>query len=396
MLRKRHIFLCTSAIVVALLIGIVATITAQDSSLSPLEELGKALYFDTNLSIERNQSCATCHSPETGFTGSDSEINLHTAVYPGSIHTLFGNRKPPTAAYAGDSPNLYYDEAEEVWVGGMFWDGRATGEILGDPLAEQAQGPYLNPLEQALLDAQHLCLRVEEGDYTALFDEVWGEGVLECVDNADEVYIAIGRSVAAFERSSEVNPFTSKYDYYLAGEAELTELEAFGLELFNEKALCSACHPSELGPNGESPLFTDFTFDNLGTPINPNNPFYMNLAANPEGEAWRDPGLGGFLKAAGYPPEVYEAEWGKHKVPTLRNVDQRPFDDFVKFYGHNGSFTSLDDIVHFYNTRDIQEWPEPEVAENVNTEELGNIGLTPEEETAVVAFLKTLSDGYQP
>ena len=115
---------------------------------------------------------------------------------------------------------------------------------------------------------------------------------------------------------------------------------------------------------------------------------------------------------AGYDEDVYEAEWGKQKVPTLRNVDKRPSEGFVKAYGHNGYFKSLEGIVHFYNTRDVKPecpglyteaqaladdcWPPPEVAENVNTDELGDLGLTPEEEAAIVAFLKTLSDGYVP
>ena len=90
------------------------------------------------------------------------------------------------------------------------------------------------------------------------------------------------------------------------------------------------------------------------------------------------------------------AEMGKVKVPTLRNVDQRPYPEFVKAYGHNGFFKSLEEITHFYNTRDVEEWPDPEVAENVNSDELGNLGLTPEEEAAIVAFMKTLSDGYEP
>jgi cytochrome c peroxidase len=105
---------------------------------------------------------------------------------------------------------------------------------------------------------------------------------------------------------------------------------------------------------------------------------------------------------------LYLAEWGKHKVPTLRNVDLRPDEYFVKAYGHNGYFKSLEGIVHFYNTRDVKPecpgayteaealaagcWPPPEVAENVNTDELGDLGLTTEEEAAIVAFLKTLSD----
>jgi hypothetical protein len=175
----------------------------------------------------------------------------------------------------------------------------------------------------------------------------------------------------------------------------LTSEEATGLALFEGKAMCSACHLSEPGPSGEPPLFTDFTYDNIGVPKNPENPFYsMPRKWNPDGADWVDPGLGGFLKGAGYPEEVYDPEMGKHKVPTLRNVDLRTGETFVKSYGHDGFFKSLEEIVNFYNTRDVEEWPAPEVAENVNTDELGNLGLTPEEEAAIVAFMKTLSDGY--
>ena len=85
----------------------------------------------------------------------------------------------------------------------------------------------------------------------------------------------------------------------------------------------------------------------------------------------------------------------------MRNVDLRPSPDFVKAYGHNGYFKSLGEIVHFYNTRDVEgegwngvPWPEPEVTVNMNTTELGNLGLSPREEAAIVAFMKTLSDGY--
>jgi cytochrome c peroxidase len=106
--------------------------------------------------------------------------------------------------------------------------------------------------------------------------------------------------------------------------------------------------------------------------------------------------LGGFLKSAGYPPQIYEPEWGKQKVPTLRNVDRRPYASFVKAYTHNGYFKTLEDVVRFYNTRDVLPWPSPEVPQNVNTDELGNLGLTRQEEMYVVAFMKTLTDGYQP
>jgi cytochrome c peroxidase len=388
----------------ALLVIVLVRPAGAQGDLTPLEELGKFLFFDENLSTPSGQSCAACHAPQVGFTGPNSVINATLAVYPGAVPNRFGNRKPPSAAYGGDSPLSYYDEAEDVWVGGMFWDGRATGWTLGDPLAEQAQGPFLNPLEQNNPDAQTVCVAVSLAEYAGLFEQVWGEGSLDCEDDVAGSYERIARSIAAYERSSEVNPFTSKYDYYLAGQVELTLLEQWGLVLFEGKAMCSACHLSEPGPNGEPPLFTDFTYDNLGVPKNPLNPFYyMPPEWNPDGKAWVDYGLGGFLQGAGYGPETYEPEMGKQKVPTLRNVAKKPHLGFVKAYAHNGYFKSLQEIVHFYNTRDVagagwqgKPWPAPEVPVNVNTEELGNLGLTSEEEAAIVVFMKTLSDGYTP
>jgi cytochrome c peroxidase len=316
----------------------------------------------------------------------------------------FGNRKPPAASYAGDSPVLHYDAEEGVWEGGVFWDGRATGWTLGDPLAEQAQGPFLNPLEQNNPNPQIVCIKVRASTYAPLFEQVWGPGSLDCVKDVPGTYERIARSIAAYERSAEVNPFSSKYDYFLQGQVDLSTQEQEGLALFNGKGQCSACHPSE----GERPLFTDFTYDNLGVPRNPKNPFYrMPRKWNPAGPAWVDLGLGDFLKSHGYAAEVYESEMGKVRVPSLRNVDLRPYPSFVKAYAHNGYFKSLETIVHFYNTRDVLPvcstatqtpgvdcWPRPEVPMNVNSDELGNLGLTDAEEDAIVAFLKTLSDGY--
>lgn len=181
-------------------------------------------------------------------------------------------------------------------------------------------------------------------------------------------------------------------------------MEALGLELFQGKATCDSCHLSQPGSSGEPPLFTDFTYWNLGFPKNPENPFYnMSSKLNPDGENFIDYGLGNFLKNAGvmarnesYPPEVYEPELGKHKVPTLRNVDLRPNPEFVKSYGHNGYFKSLEEIVAFVNTRDVGDWPQPEVSINIDSMFVGNLGLTSVEESAIVAFMKTLSDGYSP
>ncbi|MBV8412675.1 MAG: cytochrome C, partial [Alphaproteobacteria bacterium] len=167
--------------------------------------------------------------------------------------------------------------------------------------------------------------------------------------------------------------------------------------------------PPAGGPGVKGPLFTDFTYDNLGVPRNPLNPWYQQ-AENPQGRSWIDLGLGGFLQTEDQWRQYAEQNMGRMKVPTLRNVDKRPHPGFVKSYMHNGYFTSLENVVSFYNTRDVKPrcpnaftpeseavtqgcWPEPEVPQTVNRKELGNLRLTADEERALVAFMKTLSDG---
>jgi cytochrome c peroxidase len=208
--------------------------------------------------------------------------------------------------------------------------------------------------------------------------------------NVNVQYDNIALAIAAYEGSVDVNTFSSKYDAWLEGRATLTAQERFGLELFEGKAMCAACHPS----SGGAAAFTDFTYDNLGVPRNPNNPVYQY---NP---GFVDLGLGGFL---GDP-----TQYGKQKVPTLRNVDRRPYPGATKAFTHNGVFKTLEELVHFYNTRDVLPscnvvqsprfgvncWPPPEVQQNVNVDELGNLGLTDAEEKAIVSFLQTLTDGY--
>jgi cytochrome c peroxidase len=378
--------------------------------LTAVEKLGKMLFLDKGLSANGNQSCASCHAAEFGFTGPLGYINAHGAVFEGSIPGSFGDRKPPSAAYGGESPILTFNEADEVWVGGMFWDGRASGWTLGDPLAEQAKGPFLNPVEQALPDAEALCWAVSRSSYAKLFKQVWGGLSCETYDSIEMVYNQIGFSISAYEKSYEVNPFSSKFDrFWDKAKAKgldvtminmtnwkqyqklgLSSDEVFGLAIFNDegKGKCALCHTLDEGAAGY-PLFTDFTYDNLGVPKNPENPVY---AHNP---AFVDPGLGGFLMGAGYDEVVYMAEWGKFKVPSLRNVDKRD-GMTVKAFGHNGFFKSLKEIVHFYNTRDVMSWPAPEYGETVNTDELGNLGLNDAEEDALVLFMQTLTDKTMP
>lgn len=382
------------------------------TALSPKEALGKAIFFDANLSAQGNQSCATCHAPQVGWTGPDSVLNQGGSVYQGSLPDRFGNRKPPSSAYATQSPVLHFSMVKKtaLFIGGNFWDGRATGERLGSAAAEQAQGPFLNPLEQALDAPVDVITRICAAAYADQFKAVWGASACD-PGNEAAAYDQVGYSIAAYEGSTESNAFTSKYDHYLKGQAKLSQQEQLGLNLFNGKGKCSACHTLERGRNGGPPLLTDYSYDNLGLPRSPDNPFYANVAFNPKGYLWQDLGLGEFLDTREDYKAFAAANLGKQKVPTLRNVDKRPEPGFVKAYGHNGYFKTLKGIVHFYNTRDAKPtcldpftreadalaancWPAPEVPVNVNTKETGNLHLTPTQEDALVAFMKTLSDGY--
>ncbi|MDH3638680.1 MAG: cytochrome C [Gammaproteobacteria bacterium] len=391
-------------------VGLSLPVAARE--LNPIELLGKQIFFDQDLSDPPGQACASCHALEAGWSGPDSDINAKGAVYGGAVHGRFGNRKPTTSAYATQSPPLKFEEEEDQFTGGNFWDGRATGWLLGSPSADQAQGPFLNPVEQNNPHAQVVVDKVCQGDYGEEFRNGFGANVCDDVIRA---YNAIAQAVAAYEASPEVNTFSSKYDYFLSDPEKypLSALEHAGLELFEreDKGNCAACHPSQPRPNGEPPLFTDFTFDNLGVPRNPENSWYqMGKEFNPQGTDWVDLGLGGFLRTVPRFKAHAGAQDGKQRVPTLRNVDRRPSSDFVKAFAHNGYFKSLKEIVHFYNTRDtlpvcasssdatpgVNCWPEPEVTANLNQEELGDLGLSEEEEQAIVAFMRTLSDGWQP
>jgi cytochrome c peroxidase len=416
-MRPRYLLI--PGVGIAGLVLAVAGVTAATSPLSDEAQLGKAIFFDQSLSLNENQACASCHGPEVGFTGPLSDTNAHGAVYEGSVPLAFGNRKPPSAAYAAVSPVLHLDKTG-TGVGGNFWNGRATGDKLGNPAADQAQFPFVNPAEQALPDSACVVQRVcAATDYPVSFESVFGAEACDIAwpDDIDDVcatpgatvglsdadrarsdaaYDEIALAIADYEASDEVTAFSSKYDQSFTGDAKLTQLERRGFALFQGKGGCKACHPS-----GKDALFTDFTFDNLGVPVNPENPAFI-------ADGFVDEGLGGYLRTV--PGADWEDELGKQKVPTLRNVDLRPSEDFVKAYGHNGYFKSLEGIVHFYNTRDVLPtcagnyteaqalaancWPAPEVAANVNHDELGDLGLSADEEAAIVAFLRTLSDGY--
>jgi cytochrome c peroxidase len=427
---------------------------APDNQVQQVELLGKLILYDKQLSVYRNEACTFCHMPETGFTGPVSELNRTTAAYPGSVRTRFSDRKPQSHAYAPLSPVLHYNRGQGDLVGGNFWDMRATGRRLGNPAAEQAQGPPTNPVEMGLPDIACFVYRASQRPYRALFESVWGQQafaiawpseVAQVCDRPgpppanDLLPVHLGpvergrtgttfdqmaQSIAGYEASAEVTAFSSKFDAVLAGKAKLTPQEQTGYDLFRGKAQCNSCHRD--GGPGEDPLFTDFTASNIGTPANPRLPYYaesqpdaFGYVANPAGSSFVDGGVGSFL-AKGHllsQPSAVDARWAplapanqaRIQVPTLRNVDKRPNPDFVKAYGHNGYFTSLKAIVHFYNTRDVLPrcqphdvneatscWPAPESTDNMNTSKMGRLGLTDAEEDAIVSFMQTLTDGLMP
>ncbi len=406
-------------ILTILLLGVAVGAGAQQT---PVQELGDEIFEDEDLSINQNQSCASCHDDAWGSTGPDSFINAHGAVYEGSIPGAFGDRKPPETDYATLSPVLHLNK-KGAWVGGNFWDGRATGEKLGWPSADQAQGPFLNPKEQALPDNACVVYRVSLSTYSGLYEAVFGDNIftinfpadtdtlcaggdpvpLSADDRAkvETEYDSIALAIAEYEAGPSERSFSSRFDAARGGAYKFTKQEQRGFALFQGKGRCHRCHSS----SGKLPAFTDFTYSNLGVPPNPENPA---LLPDPD---FRDPGLGGFLRSRGELEEVWQAELGKFKVPTLRNVGAKPTPESIKAYSHNGYFKSLKGIVHFYNTRDVKFecpnplttmedaiamdcWPAPEVADNVNRDDLGDLGLTDEEEDAIVAFLQTLTDDF--
>ena len=358
---------------------------AQDSDpgAGSIVSLGKAIFFDSDLSRPHGQSCASCHDPAAGFADPD-----HLAVSQGAIPSRFGNRNAQSVSYSMFSPQMYFDPTttpaipEGKYVGGLFWDGRA------DTLEDQAKQPFLNPLEMHNPNKKAVILSVRRADFAGLFKTVFGSSSLQDVEQAYE-YVA--QALAAYMRSPEVNPFTSKYDYWKKGQVEFTEAELRGYLLFTgtQRGRCFNCH--------SEPYFTNFGHQNLGTPRNPELPYYfLPPGLNPDGVDYIDRGLGDFLRSAGYPEEQAAKEDGKFKIPSLRNCA------VTAPYTHNGYHETLRDVVVFNNTRDLPEanWPEPEVPETVHRHPmampgtLGRLGLNDQEIDDIVAFLHTLTDGY--
>ncbi len=368
----------------------------NDKGLTPKESLGMNIFFDARLSEPAGQSCASCHDPARAFTG-NNKTTIGVAL--GSRPGMFGFRDTPTAMYLATVPKFgsIDKDGKRVPAGGVFWDGRA------DTLEDQAKGPFFNPLEMNNPDPQSLIAKIASGPYAAEFRKAWGERIF---DTAETALDAVAASIAAFERTHPFQPFSSKFDAVMRGEAKFTEQEQRGLGLFTirQKGNCASCHTvDEASRDPKKSLFTDFSYHALGLPRS------MRIPKNATDPAYFDMGLCGPFRTTGdTTPEKDPRGCGLFKVPTLRNVA------LTAPYMHNGVFDSLRDAVAYYATRDTdpKKWfPDgkkfndlpPQFHANVDVETPPyqrrpgqRAQLNDEEIDDIVVFLRTLTDGYKP
>lgn len=374
---------------------ILANNPSYADSLSYEQKLGSFLFRDKNLSLHKNQSCASCHSLHLVTLFNDEKTPTPAFVDPenvatgsstsrGSISGAIGALNTPSIGYASFNPDFHFNTDRGLWLGGQFWNGRASN------LVEQAKGPFLNPVEMAMPDRWSIIDELKANPfYVKAFRYVYDfdlqsipySNQTSSDENAPETvftaYNLVAKAIASYETSRRFNSFTSKYDFVEAGITQFSAEEIRGKALFEGDAKCSLCHTT--GPSVDNTgksypaVFTDFTYFNIGIPRN------TGIPGNPS----PDIGLGATTGTV--------SDNGKHKVMSLRNIT------LTAPYGHNGYFKSLEQIVHFYNTRDIpsEGWAKPEIAENMNTSVTGNLGLSRQDEADIVAFLSTLTDNYQ-
>ena len=453
--------------------------------------LGGLLNFDAKISPFQNEACAFCHMPYAAFSGPIQSVNATMVAYPGTFHFRAAKRTAQRYTYSHTFPVLNFNSIQGLFFGGNFWDGRATGMKLQAPDAEQAQGPPVDPLEMGFPDTACIAFRLSTAVYRPLFELVWGVDFdiqfpsdtaaicatpngaakfggsatpihLTPVDRtkANNIYDHWGQSLSFLERSFDISPFTSKFDWFLANKVALTPNEMAGYQLFNGKGNCNSCHVdgrSTTLTSGEvdtgatasvQPLFTCHGFANEGLPLNPrislfyeSTPDAFGFTPNPDGKRYRDLGLGNFLRSGPQSfPDPNQPDWlhlapsvdGQFQVMTARDValvpptcrtteaGHGPF--FQKEFFHNGYIKSLKQLVHFYNTRDSVPNPNGNTTyafkvtsgncpagtvervtcwpqpEVLNNIDMttGALGLTDQEENQIVDFLMTLTDGFNP
>ncbi|MDX6464605.1 MAG: cytochrome c peroxidase [Acidobacteriaceae bacterium] len=357
--------------------------TFRNTGTEAIETLGELMNYDRNMSPNRNQACTSCHMPYVGFSGPIPSVNLTMIAYPGTAHFRAGKRTPQRHTYAPFFPVLQYNQTQGLFFGGNFWDSRATGVMLRNPDAEQAQGPPIDTQEMGFPDTACVAFRLTTAAYRPLFELVWGAGSLDIkfprdteaicdtpggasvfrtntmpIDltpkdrtSANNVYAHWGQSIDSYEQSVQVSAFSSKFDAFLKGTYKLTADEMAGLQLFNGKGNCNSCHADGRGTtltSGQTdtstaatvnPLLTCFGSANEGLPLNPRNAFYyqttpdsFGFTGNPYGFGYRDLGLGTFLRSgigSGPNPNSTWTQFapsvdGQMQVSSARNVAMTP------------------------------------------------------------------------
>lgn len=395
--------------------------------LSAMARLGKEIFYDESLSASGKMACASCHSPDHHYgppndlpamlggpkldqqgmrpapslmylerqqpfsVGPDNDEDENASV-PVQVALAVGMKHAPKTAHntAASAQNL-------VPTGGLFWDGRV------DTLQEQAIQPLLNPVEMANASAAVVAAKLRRRPYVRVLAQLFGDGVLH---NARLLVSEAMFAVARYQiEERDFHPYTSKYDYWLEGKARFSPAELRGYVLFNdpEKANCGGCHLDKPSGDGIPPVFTDTQYEALGAPRNP------ALAVNRD-PAYFDLGLCGPMREDMRDQTQY---CGMFITPTLRNVATR------KVFFHNGVFRSLQQVMDFYAFRDVQpekvypRGPDGAVAkyddipvkyrDNVDVTDppfdrhLGEApAITPRDESDIIAFLNTLTDGYRP
>lgn len=343
--------------------------------------LGEQIFNDASLSKDGTQSCASCHEASRAFidpriNATSLNENIPGAVSLGQDDITLGDINSPSIAYVAMTPEFHFDEEAGVFRGGILLNGRTPNVLV------QARLPFLSTLEMQATEAE-VVAKVEDS-YGELMKYLYGDDVFDSVETA---FDAVADAIAEFEKSDQLATFDSKFDKALAGDVLLSDTEQQGLELFmdEEKGNCAACHPV---PTADSldvdSLFTDFGYTNLGVPKNS-----LVRSLNGKGLRFVDEGL--FDNA-----EVTDVDLkGAFRVVSLRNVAVTPP------YMHNGAFGDLETVVHFINSRDVPgalnpetglPWQAAEVDATKNTDQIGDLGLQAEEVSAIVAFLKTLTD----
>lgn len=362
-----------------------------------LEALGRKLFSDPSLSVSGRQSCASCHSPAHAY-GPPNALS----VQPGGAEmTDQGQRAAPSLMYRQGTPPFSEhfndtdgdDGADQGPTGGRTWDGRVSS------VHEQAALPLLSPLEMGNADPAAVVARLRASPSAAAFRVAFGERVL---DDVPKAWNGLLWALEVFQQSpADFYPYSSKYDAFLRHQTTLSPQEERGLALFNDprKGNCAQCHPSAI-KRGTFPLFTDEGLLALGVPRN------RQIAANRD-PAWFDMGLCGPMRTD---LKAHTEYCGAFKTPSLRNAARR------RSFFHNGVFHSLEDVVRFYAQRDsnperfypagadghVERFDDLPAAFRGNVVSDPPFGRQPGRGAALseknvadlVAFLKTLNDGY--